>query len=166
MKNKKKDFAAVVPMALTFAAVGSMAAFAVSADGRNETAPVVNEISGNISSVDVSEHEGFTLFKMDTDPADYVLEFLSIEDTTSLESVMICGDTDPVILNLEEEQCSQDLCIVDLEELQSEKIDLSNAVKMSLPLIAVKHSDESKFTPEQWADILEQIERGEIFWED
>ena len=166
MKNKKKVFAAVVPMALTFAAVGSMAAFAVSADGQNEIAPVVDEISGNISSVDVSEHEGFTLFKMDTDPADDVLEFLSINEETSLESVMICGDTNPVILNLEEEQCVPDLSVEYPEELQSDKIDLSGAIKISMPLISVKHSDESKFTPEQWADILEQIERGEIFWED
>ena len=166
MKNTKKFFAATIPLALTLAATGSASAFAVSTDGRDEIAPVVNEIFGSISSVDVSKHEGFTLFKMDTDHASDVLEFLSIDGEISLESVLIGGDTDPVFVNLVEEQCVQDLCIVNLEELQSEKIDLSNAVKMSLPLIAVKHSDKSKFTPEQWADILEQIELGEIFWED
>ena len=166
MKNTKKFFAATMPLALTLAATGSASAFAVSADGREEIVSAVREFSGSISSVDVSEREGFTLFKMDTDPADDVLEFLSIDEKTSLESVFIAGDTGAVILNLEEEQCVPDLSVEYLEELQSDKIDLSSAVKISMPLISVKHSDESKFTPEQWADILEQIERGEIFWED
>ncbi|GIP31796.1 hypothetical protein J2TS4_10060 [Paenibacillus sp. J2TS4] len=33
-------------------------------------------------------------------------------------------------------------------------------------LIAVSPSDESKFTPEEWKNILAQIERGEVYWED
>ena len=32
-------------------------------------------------------------------------------------------------------------------------------------LAAVRPEDESKFTPEEWAEILEKIERGEIRWE-
>lgn len=166
MKNNKKVFAAVVPMALTFAAVGSMAAFAVSADGQNEIAPVVSENSGDISSVAVSNYEGIMTFKMAPDAANDIFEFLSIGGEISLDFFEFGGDTDPVFVNLIEEQCVPDLSVEYPEELQSDKIDLSNAIKISMPLISVKHSDESKFTPEQWADILEQIERGEIFWED
>lgn len=33
-------------------------------------------------------------------------------------------------------------------------------------LLSVQHSDQSKFTPEAWAQILEQIEAGQISWED
>lgn len=33
-------------------------------------------------------------------------------------------------------------------------------------LIAVRPSDEKRFTPEEWQDILAQIERGEMYWED
>lgn len=39
------------------------------------------------------------------------------------------------------------------------------AVEMGT-LIAVRPEDESKFTPEEWADILEKIDRGEIRWQD
>lgn len=36
----------------------------------------------------------------------------------------------------------------------------------NLNLISVSHDDESKFTPEEWAAILKQIEQGTIYWED
>lgn len=32
-------------------------------------------------------------------------------------------------------------------------------------LISVSHNDESKFTPEEWDEILNQIELGNISWE-
>ena len=35
-----------------------------------------------------------------------------------------------------------------------------------LTLVSVSHDDQSKFTPEEWAEILKQIERGENYWED
>jgi len=31
-------------------------------------------------------------------------------------------------------------------------------------LVAVNRNDESKYTPEQWADILNKIEKGEILF--
>ncbi|MGF7143830.1 beta-lactamase regulating signal transducer with metallopeptidase domain [Anaerotaenia torta] len=43
--------------------------------------------------------------------------------------------------------------------------EIAGAIKMDLEmetLISVKLSDESKFTPEQWQDILKKIESGEI----
>lgn len=33
-------------------------------------------------------------------------------------------------------------------------------------LLAVRHDDESRFTPEEWAEILELIEQGEMYWQD
>jgi hypothetical protein len=33
-------------------------------------------------------------------------------------------------------------------------------------LISVKHSDECKFTGQEWVDILSQIEKGKVYWED
>ena len=33
-------------------------------------------------------------------------------------------------------------------------------------LLAVRHDDESRFTPEEWAKILELIEQGEMYWQD
>ena len=44
--------------------------------------------------------------------------------------------------------------------------DLQNIVHMDMTLVSVSHDDESKFTPEEWAEILKQIELGNISWED
>lgn len=44
--------------------------------------------------------------------------------------------------------------------------DLQNTVHMDMTLVSVSHDDESKFTPEEWAEILKQIELGNISWQD
>jgi len=55
---------------------------------------------------------------------------------------------------------------VNLDHLNYVKsVDLDNAAGMGLTLISVSPDDESKFSPEEWAEILEKIERGEIRWE-
>lgn len=58
--------------------------------------------------------------------------------------------------------------IIDMEDAQSE--DLSNSpvdvISKETTLISVSHDDESKFTPEEWSDILKQIEQGTVYWED
>ncbi len=61
----------------------------------------------------------------------------------------------------------------DVEELVKETGDvkeeaLPNKMDSELPtkLIAVKMSDESKFKPEEWQDILAKVESGEIALED
>jgi hypothetical protein len=51
---------------------------------------------------------------------------------------------------------------VNLDELKILKRVDSNAAF----LIAVNPSDEKRFSPEEWQNILTQIERGEVFWED
>ncbi len=53
---------------------------------------------------------------------------------------------------------------VSLTDLPSEKV--SDAEEQTLGgLMSVKSGDQSKFTPKQWADILEKIDQGEITWE-
>ncbi|MDQ0168026.1 M56 family metallopeptidase [Bacillus horti] len=46
------------------------------------------------------------------------------------------------------------------------KIDLDNVLKLPLSPVSVKLSDEHKFTPEEWQNILSKIEIGEIHLED
>ena len=43
---------------------------------------------------------------------------------------------------------------------------LENTQPMELTLISVSHDDERKFAPEEWAEILELIEQGKVYWED
>ena len=44
---------------------------------------------------------------------------------------------------------------------------LTNIDRMDLgSLISVSHDDENKFIPEEWAEILDKIENGELHWED
>ena len=44
--------------------------------------------------------------------------------------------------------------------------EISEAEEGSTVLIAVKRSDENRFTPEEWKDILSKIEKGELSWAD
>lgn len=53
-------------------------------------------------------------------------------------------------------------------ETKEEKLDsqAKEASGGSYELISVKRSDESKFPPKEWEKVLEQIERGEVYWEE
>ncbi len=55
---------------------------------------------------------------------------------------------------------------VSLEDLPSEGVDGSAVEPMLSEITSVKHSDQKRFAPEVWAEILEKIEAGEIVWED
>ena len=59
----------------------------------------------------------------------------------------------------------QTLNINDLNKCDATDI-LKNAQPMKITLLSVSHNDEHKFTPDEWAQILELIEQGEICWED
>lgn len=54
---------------------------------------------------------------------------------------------------------------IPLTDLPSKHVEATKEY-VSTKLVSVKHSDQSKFTPEEWADILEKIEAGEIVWEE
>ena len=59
----------------------------------------------------------------------------------------------------------QTLNINDLNKCDATGI-LKNAQPMKITLLSVSHNDEHKFAPDEWAQILELIEQGEICWED
>ena len=63
----------------------------------------------------------------------------------------------------EEESSSTPLRLDNLE--RTTILDDDNVTHMGLTLVAVSPDDESKFSPEEWAEILEKIEWGEIRWE-
>jgi beta-lactamase regulating signal transducer with metallopeptidase domain len=49
-----------------------------------------------------------------------------------------------------------------------EKVEPGEVITAEMPevLISVRHDDERKHTKQEWKDILAQIERGEVMWED
>lgn len=51
-------------------------------------------------------------------------------------------------------------------EMQSEAVDASKFTSLNTDLISVSHDDEHHFTSEEWSQILEKIQAGEISWED
>ena len=57
---------------------------------------------------------------------------------------------------------------ININDLNS--IDATNILKDAQPglftLRSVSHDDERKFTPEEWAKILDLIDEGKVFWED
>ena len=55
--------------------------------------------------------------------------------------------------------------INDLNSIDATSI-LKNAQLGELTLRSVSHDDERKFTPEEWAKILDLIDEGKVFWED
>lgn len=55
--------------------------------------------------------------------------------------------------------------VISLTDLPGEHVEPTEEYDLN-KLVSVKHSDQSKFTPEEWADILEKIDNGEIVWED
>ncbi|HFJ9465841.1 M56 family metallopeptidase [Bacillus sp. FSL L8-0199] len=65
---------------------------------------------------------------------------------------------------------SKNIPIVSALEVKEAKIELDNPKNLesnsSYELISVKKSDENRFRPEVWKDILSKIDSGEITWED
>lgn len=56
-----------------------------------------------------------------------------------------------------------------LKEYTEKNVDTADDIIMPFgtdSLISVSHSDEHKFTSEEWEDILSKIEKGELRWED
>jgi hypothetical protein len=52
------------------------------------------------------------------------------------------------------------------DERLDTNVDTSNDVIMPFGLISVSRNDEKRFTADEWAGILEKIEKGEMQWED
>lgn len=93
----------------------------------------------------------------------------TIEGDMALNSELtpISGEFPMVLVPMEEVDSNP--VPVPLEEMMQEnfKLDGETIVDSDLgKLVAVRPEDESKFTPEEWADILVKIEQGEIRWQD
>lgn len=148
MKYKK---ASVWAVALAVALViGATTAFAAATDGTGlEDAPV--------GEVGMKFYE----YKI-IDDADIA----SSGQTGSLPGADgVLGESPMVVLSRKEESA----CDPGAEPVEKvEWIDLEgeNIIWADLgELLAVRPSDESRFTPEEWAEILEKIERGEMYWQ-
>lgn len=65
---------------------------------------------------------------------------------------------------------SKNIPVVSALEVKEAKIELDNPKNLesnsSYELISVKKSDENRFRPDVWKDILSKIDNGEITWED
>ncbi len=144
MKYKKSSLLA---LALVLAlAVGMTTAFATSAanaaeeDGDNQT------------------HQTQITFDPHTDAGK---DFNLCDPDAALE---MYKDAAMVNISKWEEESSSTLLRLDNLE-RTTILDDDNVTHMGLTLVAVSPDDESKFSPEEWAEILEKIERGEIRWE-
>ena len=84
---------------------------------------------------------------------------INLEETQNDPNVKIVAyDTSPDV--------SSQGNIIQLTDCDMEQ-NPKNVVNTNLDsLISVSHQDEQKFTPNEWNDILEKIECGEIVWED
>ncbi len=71
----------------------------------------------------------------------------------------------PVFVASREEKTDSDPVAIQLEEAKHVKLEDFEVMTGMLTLVAVRPEDESRFTPEEWAEILEKIDRGEIRWQ-
>ena len=90
----------------------------------------------------------------------------STADVEDMEAVEI-GNTTPV-QRVGGEDNRSDNGVTNIENMAHMDISgtMQNAQSMDITLVSVSHDDESKFTPEEWAEILKQIEQGTVYWED
>lgn len=97
------------------------------------------------------------------------------QDAPALKGILCDNENPPYhhAINVEEAPSDSSWEVEPVQELtapqiftQGETADDSSMEEMPTTLISVSHDDESKFTPEEWASILEQIDQGNIVWED
>ena len=74
----------------------------------------------------------------------------------------------PLVQRVGEEGNRADNRVTNIEDMAHMDVNgtMQNAQSMDITLVSVSHDDESKFTPEEWAEILKQIEQGTVHWED
>lgn len=83
----------------------------------------------------------------------------SIQTNTVYSESNVSGDVKPIDKTTVEH-------IEQVKKVDPDKIKLLSSIdSRKSRLIAVRPSDEKRFSPEEWQDILAQIERGEMYWE-
>ena len=90
----------------------------------------------------------------------------STAEVGDMEAVEIGNTT--LVQRVGEEGNRADNRVTNIEDMAHMDVNgtMQNAQSMDITLVSVSHDDESKFTPEEWAEILKQIEQGTVHWED
>ena len=90
----------------------------------------------------------------------------STAEVGDMEAVEIGNTT--LVQRVGEEGNQADNRVTNIEDMAHMDVNgtTQNAQSMDITLVSVSHDDESKFTPEAWAEILKQIEQGTMYWED
>ena len=90
----------------------------------------------------------------------------STAEVGDMEAVEIGNTT--LVQRVGEEGNRADNRVTNIEDMAHVDVNgtMQNAQSMDITLVSVSHDDESKFTPEEWAEILKQIEQGTVHWED
>lgn len=90
----------------------------------------------------------------------------STAEVGDMEAVEIGNTT--LVQRVGEEGNQADNRVTNIEDMAHMDVNgtTQNAQSMDITLVSVSHDDESKFTPEEWAEILKQIEQGAVHWED
>ena len=90
----------------------------------------------------------------------------STAEVGDMEAVEIGNTT--LVQRVGEEGNRADNRVTNIEDMAHMDVNgtIQNAQSMDITLVSVSHDDESKFTPEEWAEILKQIEQGTVHWED
>ena len=90
----------------------------------------------------------------------------STAEVGDMEAVEIGNTT--LVQRVGEEGNQADNRVTNIEDMAHMDVNgtTQNAQSMDITLVSVSHDDESKFTPEEWAEILKQIEQGTVYWED
>ena len=90
----------------------------------------------------------------------------STAEVGDMEAVEIGNTT--LVQRVGEEGNQADIRVTNIEDMAHMDVNgtTQNAQSMDITLVSVSHDDESKFTPEEWAEILKQIEQGTVHWED
>ena len=90
----------------------------------------------------------------------------STAEVGDMEAVEIGNTT--LVQRVGEEGNQADNRVTNIEDMAHMDVNgtTQNAQSMDITLVSVSHDDESKFTPEAWAEILKQIEQGTVYWED
>lgn len=184
MKFKKTSVAAMIAaVAITMA--GTMTAFAAAPE-KEENPPKL--AAQEIMGIEQKEGTGKTYsndgkdipFAEKIDPKDgWEIEnkgMAGIEDVSQKPPLMIPQDFRQAVLRGEVEPFTlkegETAEIIDAEgnrEVYKEALneeDLKNAELYRLVPESVSHADESKFTPEEWKEILKKIDEGTMHWED
>lgn len=148
MKFKKTSSLALMGAALVV--VGATSAFAVGHGQTKEPSPLPYGYEIDLSKLDMLPQKDGTIL--------YTQKDIDLADTEGNMNAAVTYRISDELERLEQP--------IALSELPNEIISGDAETKSLGSLISVAHGDKDHFTSEQWNDILQKIELGEIAWED